>query len=57
NTVIVVEHNLEIIRASDWIIELGSEGGERGGGLVYAGNLDGLTNCTKSYTSKAINNL
>ena len=57
NTVIVVEHNLEIIRASDWIIELGPEGGERGGGIIYAGNFDGLINCNRSYTSKAINNL
>ncbi len=54
NTVVVVEHNLEIIKSSDWIIDLGPDGGELGGSIVYNGNVDGLVNCSQSYTGKAL---
>jgi excinuclease ABC subunit A len=37
NTVLVIEHNLDVIAASDWLLELGPEGGDAGGRLVYAG--------------------
>lgn len=38
NTVIIIEHDLDVIRMADWVIELGPEGGERGGELVYSGD-------------------
>jgi excinuclease ABC subunit A len=37
NTVLVIEHNLDVIKASDWIIDLGPEGGEKGGRIIFAG--------------------
>ena len=54
NTVIVVEHNLDIIRASDWIIDLGPEGGDKGGALVYSGIPSEVSNCVASFTSKTL---
>ncbi len=52
NTVIVVEHNLEIVRNSDWIIDLGPEGGDSGGEVVAEGTILDITNNSKSYTGK-----
>jgi len=54
NTVIVVEHNLDIIRASDWIIDLGPEGGDKGGALVYSGIPSEISNCEESFTGMAL---
>jgi len=54
NTVIVVEHNLDIIRASDWIIDLGPEGGDKGGVLVYSGIPSEISNYEASFTGKAL---
>jgi len=52
NSVIVVEHNLDIIRNSDWIIDLGPEGGEKGGEIVYEGSPAGIKKCKRSWTGK-----
>lgn len=52
NTVLVVEHNLDIIRNSDWVIDLGPEGGDGGGEIVYAGIPSGLKKCKRSWTGK-----
>ena len=52
NTVIVIEHNLDIIKFSDWIIDLGPEGGDKGGEIVAQGSLNDLKNSTKSYTGE-----
>lgn len=52
HTVIIVEHNTDVIRQADHIIDLGPEGGKQGGYLVYAGTPDGLKNCAASYTAK-----
>src|SRR6184192_1159773 len=52
NTVIVIEHNLEMIKCADWIIDLGPEGGEAGGELVGAGAPEEIVNLAKSYTGK-----
>src|SRR5881227_138948 len=52
NTVIVIEHNLEMIKCADWIIDLGPEGGERGGEIVGAGAPEEIVDLAKSYTGK-----
>lgn len=50
NTVIVIEHNLDIIKNSDYIIDLGPEGGDNGGKLIFAGTPEDCANCEASYT-------
>ena len=52
NTIVVIEHNLDVIRNSDWIIDIGPEGGNGGGEIVAAGNTSQLSKCKKSYTGK-----
>jgi excinuclease ABC subunit A len=52
NTLIVIEHNLEMIKCADWIIDLGPEGGERGGEIVGAGAPEEIVDLPKSYTGK-----
>ncbi len=52
NTVIVIEHNLEVIKTADWIIDLGPEGGERGGEVIAEGTPEEVVKCEKSYTGK-----
>jgi excinuclease ABC subunit A len=52
HSIVIIEHNQEIIKCADWIIDLGPEGGDEGGYLVYEGTPEGLTTCTNSYTGK-----
>ncbi|MDD5073956.1 MAG: excinuclease ABC subunit UvrA [Candidatus Shapirobacteria bacterium] len=52
NTVIVIEHNLDLIKNADWIIDLGPEGGEEGGKIVAQGNVNSLTQNPQSYTGQ-----
>jgi excinuclease ABC subunit A len=52
NSVIVIEHNLDVIKVADYIIDLGPEGGERGGRLVCEGTPEEVAMNTESYTSK-----
>src|SRR3989440_6951 len=52
NTLVVIEHNLEMIKCADWIIDLGPEGGERGGELIGAGPPEEIVDLAKSYTGK-----
>jgi len=52
HSVIVVEHNLEVIKCADWVIDLGPEGGSQGGNIVYEGTPEGLVNEPGSYTGK-----
>ena len=52
NTIVVIEHNLDVIRNSDWIIDIGPEGGNGGGEIVAAGSAGQLAKCKKSYTGK-----
>ena len=54
NTVLVIEHNLDVIRLADWVIDLGPGGGDAGGRLVYEGPLAGLRGCRESQTAKFI---
>ncbi|MFH0948236.1 MAG: excinuclease ABC subunit UvrA [Elusimicrobiota bacterium] len=52
NTVIVIEHNLDVIKTADWIVDLGPDGGDKGGEVVYQGRLQGILNIRKSYTAE-----
>ena len=52
NTVIIIEHNLDVIRSCDWLIDLGPEGGRDGGRVVAAGSIDDIKNCPESITGK-----
>lgn len=52
HTVLIVEHNLDVIKSADWIIDLGPEGGRGGGKLLYQGTPEGLLKCKDSYTAK-----
>ena len=51
HTIVVVEHNLEVIRSADWIIDLGPEAGDAGGNLVFAGKPEDLAGCADSHTA------
>jgi excinuclease ABC subunit A len=53
-TVVVVEHNLDIVREADWVIDMGPGAGEAGGQVVYAGPVDGLAACPGSLTGAAL---
>jgi excinuclease ABC subunit A len=50
NTVLVIEHNLDVIKVADHIIDLGPEGGKGGGKIIFSGSPEGLTNCKASFT-------
>jgi excinuclease ABC subunit A len=52
NTVVVIEHNLDVIRSADWIIDLGPEGGDAGGHVVCAGTPEQVASCAESYTGQ-----
>ena len=52
NTVVVIEHNLDVIKIADHIIDLGPEGGDMGGELVYAGTPEGCAECEASFTGQ-----
>lgn len=52
HSVILIEHNQELIKCSDWVIDLGPEGGEEGGYLIYEGKPEGLAECKESYTGR-----
>ncbi len=52
NTVIVIEHNLEVIKTADWIIDLGPEGGDEGGEIVAQGTPEEVAACPQSYTGQ-----
>ena len=50
NSVVVIEHNLDVIKSADYIIDLGPEGGDKGGNLVFEGTPDEIVSCKDSYT-------
>ncbi|MBC8048377.1 MAG: excinuclease ABC subunit UvrA [Fimbriimonadaceae bacterium] len=52
HSIIVIEHNLEVIKCADYVIDLGPEGGDKGGNLVYAGTPEGILKVKESYTGK-----
>ena len=52
HTIVIVEHNLDVIKCADWVIDLGVEAGDTGGNLVFEGTPDELINCEESYTGR-----
>ena len=52
NTVIVIEHNLDVVKSADWIIDLGPEGGDGGGTIVTEGTPEQVAQCEQSWTGK-----
>ncbi len=52
NTVIVIEHNLDVVKSADWIIDLGPEGGDGGGTIVTEGTPEQVAACPESYTGR-----
>ncbi len=54
NTVIIIEHNLDLILEADWIIDLGPEGGDNGGHLIYQGPLKGIMDVRESHTGRVL---
>ena len=57
NSLIVIEHNLDVIKCADWIIDLGPEGGELGGEVVVAGTPDEVAREPGSYTGQHLNGM
>ena len=54
HSILIIEHNMEIIKCADWIVDLGPEGGEKGGNLVFAGLPEELVEVSESYTGQAL---
>jgi len=54
NTVVVIEHHLDVIKTADWVIDLGPEGGERGGHIVACGPPEEISRVAKSHTGQAL---
>ncbi len=52
NTIVIIEHNLDVIKTADWIIDLGPEGGDKGGQVIAAGTPEEVAACTHSYTGQ-----
>ena len=52
HTILIIEHNMDMIKCADWVIDLGPEGGDAGGTLVTAGTPEDITNCQASYTGQ-----
>ena len=50
HSLIVIEHNQDVIKSADWVIDLGPEGGDKGGTIVFEGTPKGLSKCKKSFT-------
>ncbi|GAA4513672.1 excinuclease ABC subunit UvrA [Sphingobacterium thermophilum] len=56
NSILVIEHNMDMIKAADWVIDIGPEGGQRGGNIVFAGIPEDLAQCKESFTGKFLKN-
>ena len=52
NTIVIIEHNLDVIKTADWLVDLGPEGGARGGEIVTSGTPEQVANCSASFTGK-----
>ena len=54
HTIIVIEHNLDVIKCADWIIDLGPDGGKNGGNILFEGTPENLVKNQDSYTARAL---
>jgi excinuclease ABC subunit A len=54
HSILVIEHNTDVIKSADWVIDLGPEAGANGGHLVYAGKPEGLRKVAESYTGQFV---
>lgn len=52
HSILIIEHNMEVIKCADWVIDLGPDGGDKGGGLVFEGTPENLATCKESITGK-----
>jgi excinuclease ABC subunit A len=57
NTVIVIEHNLDVIKTADWVIDLGPDGGSRGGEVIATGTPEQVAEAEDSYTGQFLKKL
>ena len=57
NTIIVIEHNLDVIKTADWIIDLGPEGGDGGGKIIAQGTPEEIANCSSSHTGRYLKDI
>lgn len=56
NSILVIEHNMDMIKSADWVIDIGPEGGQRGGNVVFAGIPEDLSKCKESFTGQYLKN-
>ena len=56
HSIVCIEHNLDVIKCADWIIDLGPEGGDRGGKVVFEGTPENIIKCKLSITGKYLKN-
>ena len=52
NTIVIIEHNLDVVKTADWIIDLGPEGGSKGGQIIAVGTPETVAACKNSYTGQ-----
>ena len=57
NTILIIEHNLDVIQAADWIVDLGPEGGQEGGEILVAGTPEAVAQCARSHTGRYLQSL
>jgi excinuclease ABC subunit A len=57
NTVLVIEHQLDVVKTADWVIDLGPEGGDDGGFLIAEGTPEDIVACKESYTGQYLRDL
>ena len=50
NTIVIIEHNLDVIKTADWLVDLGPEGGDKGGDIIAAGTPEDIAKNNNSYT-------
>lgn len=56
NSILVIEHNMDMIKSADWVIDIGPEGGEKGGQVVFTGTPEDLITCKESFTGQFLTN-
>ena len=57
NSIVIIEHNMDVIKTTDWIVDLGPEGGDGGGRIIAKGSLEEVAKVRKSYTGKYLQNV